>query len=188
MSSPCTYTDNNLNIYTKELGNDIINYGSDIAYSNYIKKLKNLYDTMNKPIQEFTDCIKNNTKAPESTGKIVMWVFIALLIIFLVIVLILIIKKKMQNNEKKTEYFVEVEVGGRGVSQTVKIPDYKPPQSSQPVELIDRTKIYGNNNKQKNISTERNNNPVLYNEQKKSESNDSLYFITNPNEYYNLNN
>ena len=60
--APCDDTYNDLNIYTKELGDDILLDGSDIARSNYIEKIRNLYNTMNKQIQDFANCkyINNN--------------------------------------------------------------------------------------------------------------------------------
>ena len=70
--SQCTYTDNNLNIYTKQLGDDILLNGSDVARSRYIEKIKTeLYNTMiaNSLIENYKDCIKNT--ASSDTGKMI---------------------------------------------------------------------------------------------------------------------
>jgi hypothetical protein len=83
----CINSDYLLNTYIKDLGNDIIKYQNEkIAYDNYIKKIKNIYTEMNTIIQEFSDCIKNNTKpqptTPPATIKNNFWnilgIFIAL--------------------------------------------------------------------------------------------------------------
>ena len=69
----CTsYNDTLLNTYTKDLGDDILLDGSDIARSRYIEKIKTeLYNTMitNSLIENYKDCIKNT--ASSDTGKII---------------------------------------------------------------------------------------------------------------------
>jgi hypothetical protein len=90
ISPNCKYTDELLNTYTLEFGNDILNLGLAQARDNYATKIQELYNTLlnNNTLTNFENCIRYNipTTAPSesiSIGVIIIWIIAIVLVLLL---------------------------------------------------------------------------------------------------------